>query len=115
MKKLEKWTTFVADDCLDQRGCLFPVADNPTEPQPLDLTELDTQAEIDQFGTLGHTDYAERLVIGIENQPNSAITNLDALSGLTSVKGLTIYYNDELNDIKWLGQSSDNRDRWFGN
>jgi hypothetical protein len=64
--------------------------DDPIVAPPLDQTTLDTQAKIDAFGAEGHTDYADRLVIGVENRPNGSITNLDALSGLTSVKGLAV-------------------------
>ncbi len=75
--------------------------ESPVSP-PLDLTVLDTQAKVDAFGALGHTDYADGLVIGVQNQPNSSIVSLDALKSLTSVKGLAIFYNDALESLSGL-------------
>lgn len=63
---------------------------------------LDTQEKLNAFGALGHTIFDEVIVIGTSNSLNTSITNLNALSTLTSVKGLTIHYNNALTTLQGL-------------
>ena len=76
-----------------------------------DIINLNTQENIDDFGSTEITTLKGKIVIGTLGSPNFSITNFDSLSSLTSVKGITIHYNNELtslsglNNLKFIGDS----------
>jgi len=86
-------TACSSDDNNDNEQFTFP--DNET-------IFLDSQEKLNAFGALGKTVFNEVIVIGTLNSPNNSITSLNALSTLTSVKGLTIHYNNQLATLQGI-------------
>ena len=64
--------------------------------------ELNSQMQLDSFGSLGYTNVTGNLIIGNYLSPNNSITNLDALQDLRSASHLIINYNNALESIEGL-------------
>lgn len=77
--------------------------DNETEQeQGIEIIQLRTQQEVDDFGTNTPSINPNRLVIGDFENSNTSITNLDALTNLTSIGDLLIQRNNSLVNLNGL-------------